>query len=156
MANLPTSWRPKLPLPLPLLLLLLLLLLAFSCEHTVRAIFRAIANVKRSSNHTEPTTLSSPTPTHRRPTFALAWAYFVLAPWLAAVVAPSGPEKEMFRIKCYRKDLRPDFCASHARCCPHPPTSSTLNPHKCAPFSPLPTPKAVVLQPSRRIQQVVL
>lgn len=43
---------------------------------------------------------------------------------LAGVVAPSGPEKEMFRIKCYRQDLRPDFCASHATLRTHPPTTS--------------------------------
>lgn len=39
---------------------------------------------------------------------------FVAIGVVVAAAAPSGPEKEMFRIKCYRKDLRPDFCASHA------------------------------------------
>lgn len=61
-----------------------------------------------------------------------------------SVVAPSGPEKEMFRIKCYRKDLRPDFCASHALPLPSPiPGSGSWGKHPPVRLqSPPPPPRA--------------
>lgn len=59
------------------------------------------------------------------------------APAAAAAAAPSGPEKEMFRIKCYRKDLRPDFCASHATATP-PLSRSPLTPAPLSAHPPTP------------------